>query len=146
MKFTVKVLNLDGRPDSVGDVIEPDGVELKPEPVPVEWGFDDAPRNRMGAARLERRADGVYAEVELNKDWAQDIAGVRLMYPAVGGVTLERGGRDPLHIKRCLVTRIGLSSSKNADPRIPSVGEQLAGKDVPRVAVPRVRGLLGVKP
>lgn len=125
MKFMVKVLNLDAVPDSVGDIIEPDGVELTPGPVPVEWGFDDAPRNLMGDARLERRADGVYAEIELNPNWAQDAAGVRLMYPAVGGVTLERAGEGALHIKRCLVTRIGLSSSKNADLRIPSVGDQL---------------------
>lgn len=114
----VKVLNLDEVPDSTGEVIWADGVTLPEGDVPVQYNFSTDAVDHMGYAKLERREDGVYADITL---LPRDKDNAPACYPAVCGVTFDRSGPD---IKKCAIRSIGLSLSKNADPRIKTLEEQ----------------------
>lgn len=116
-KILVKVLNLDDVPDSAGEVIVAAGVEMPAGTVPVQYEFSEKIRDQLGQATVERRDDGIYANIEIYGHWADDIekmAKARLLYPAVGGVTFEKSDGT---IHRCRITRISLGSG-NADSRI----------------------------
>lgn len=116
----IKILNLDAVPDSSGEVFDPAGVSIGDGIVPVRFEFKDDLESVMGQAQLSREADGIYATLEL---LPRCLEASKLLYPAVGGVVQER--KDKVLLKT-EIRMVGLSTSKNADSRIPSVGDQVA--------------------
>lgn len=118
----VKILNLDGIPDSSGEIIDPAGVEFEPE-VAVEYEFSGELRDQMGFAKIEKTEDGLYATIELNKHWKQDESVVVLLSPCIGGVVVDRKDNTLL---KCKINRIGICRGPNTDHRIKSIAEQLA--------------------
>lgn len=118
MKF--KILNLDEQPDSTGEVIDPAGLTFR-EDVLVTLNFSDEPRDILGTAKLERKEDGLYAEFTPTPDWAHDEASLKLLYPAVSGVVLDKQG---MRLTKTVIQGLGLSTNMNADHRIRRVGEQ----------------------
>jgi hypothetical protein len=113
----IKVLNLDGVPDSVGDVFNKDTVVTFPEKVPVSYSFfpedgtmDEAVRNHIAFATLERAEDGIYASFEPVE--GKFIGGLT---PAIGGVANER---ENAHMKSVRITCIGMMAMRNSDARI----------------------------
>lgn len=119
----VKILNLDGVPDSLGEVIEYAGVKVLDCNVSVVLNFSNEIRDNIGVARLVRLKDGVYAEIEIRGAWKLDLESIKRLTPAAGGVIFERTGNT---IKRCEITHVGLCFGPNCDKRIKSIAEQLA--------------------
>lgn len=114
---SVVVVIADGTPDSQGDILDLDGVEL-PEVVPVVGDFSTDPAKVWGHARLRRQGDRVLAEVDLNHRVHPEMA--KLLYPAVGGkIKVRQGPR----VTSWSVDSVGLSVTPNADPRIPRLSE-----------------------
>ena len=114
----VKVLNLDGVPDSEGETFDPAGVELPPFDVPIQFRFWDTPEDLMGWATLEKRPDGVYAQLKLNPERVEEA---KKLWPSIGGRVTKREGTL---IKHCEVRVIGLYDRPNQDRRIEKVGDQ----------------------
>jgi hypothetical protein len=113
----IKVLNLDGTPDNVGDVFDKDTVITFPEKVPVAYSFfpedgtmEETVRNHIAYATLERSEDGIYATFEPAK--GKFIGGLT---PAIGGIALERENN---HMKNVRITCIGMMAMRNSDARI----------------------------
>jgi hypothetical protein len=118
----VKILNLDGVPDSAGDTIVGAGLEI-PGPVPIQWKFSDRPQDLMGMAFLERREDGIWARLCLNGEWSENS--VWPLTPSIGGVCLERLEGT---ITSARISSVGLDYGPNMDRRIKSIGEQLGAE------------------
>jgi hypothetical protein len=116
----IKVLNLDAVPDSSGEVFDPAGISIEAGTVPVRFEFRDDLESVMGQAQLSREADGIYATLDL---LPRCLETAKLLYPAVGGVVRERMDKVLLKTE---IRMVGLSTHKNADSRIPSVGDQVA--------------------
>lgn len=114
----VKVLNLDQVPDSSGEVFDPEGISLAEGHVPVQFEFEDDIGSYLGTAVLSRESDGVYAELEI---LPHQVDAVKTLYPAVGGSVFERLGKVLLKTE---IRSVGMSTSKNADSRIATVGQQ----------------------
>jgi hypothetical protein len=118
----VLVLIPDDRPDSNNEVFDPAGIELPTGTVPVSLNFSREFKHQVGDALLARGDDGrIYADVRLHDDF--EVALARGLTPAVGGSTLEGVGTAPHVLKKVALTSIGLSVHKNADDRIPTLGE-----------------------
>ncbi len=104
--YYCRVLNLNGNPDSSGDVFDPAGVNVDTD-VPVYLNFNRSnPQDCIGHARLEKKDDGVDAIITFYGDLPVG------MFLAVGGSTLDRDGSI---IKKCIIRELGISINNNAD-------------------------------
>lgn len=128
----VLVLITDNVPDSQGHTFDPAGIELPPVEVPVSYNFGRegcslSAEDLLGYATLERGADGnVYAVIDFHGPNTQ-VDRLANLTPSIACTVFEMStvfGRTV--IDRCRITSIGCSASKNADPRIPTLGEQCA--------------------
>jgi hypothetical protein len=121
----VLVLKLDGVPDDVGDVIDPDGLSVEEGDAPVQFGFLGGAEDLLGHARLRKLDKEVRADITLFEHLSLETLDALLdTTPAVGGVVLQRQREFPGFIERALVRRLGLSHSPNADKRIGSLRAQ----------------------
>lgn len=120
MKFTGVIVNLDGQPDSFGDIIGPDcDIEISRD-MKVTHEFNNGPDSFLGIANLIRESDVVKYEIDIRVEkLPEDV--LKLLVPCVGGSIVERDGRK---ITKCKFYSIGLSIEGNADPRIKPLGEQ----------------------
>lgn len=74
----IKVLSFN-RTEADGDIFEAEGVTFN-ETVAVTNGFSSYPGDVLGYCKLEKREDGVYADVELFKSSTPLI--LHLAYPS----------------------------------------------------------------
>ena len=111
----IKVLNLDGVPDSVGDIFSADTVvTFDKDGVPIKTAFfDPSIEATRGRAMLNREGDALYAYVSF---YQEPLRG----YPAVGGVLTEHEG--PV-MKKVAIKEIVISEKPNADKRIERIPE-----------------------
>lgn len=117
----IKILNLDDVPDSVGETFDPEGLEV-PESVPVSLHFFGA--DYIGTAITKKESDGVYADIRLNP--GVTLEDVLDRTPATGGTLISvKGGR----INSAKLQGLVLSTDENADRRIKTVRQQLAGQE-----------------
>ena len=114
MKFTGKLLNLDGNPDVAGDCFPSDcKINIK-NPVVVTHEFVLSPKTFLGFGKIKRTKKSLIYEIEINtKQLPKDF--YKLLTPAVGGSIVNRNGKE---IRECIIHQIGLSVAKNSDPRI----------------------------
>lgn len=129
----VLVLITDNVPDREGQVFDPKGIELPNVEVPVQYNFGRTFDDLLGYATLERGEDGnVYAVIDFRGPNTQ-VDRLANLTPAIGGTVFSMSkvfGNTV--IDHCRITSIGCSSSKNADPRIPTLGAQRAFHEAPR--------------
>lgn len=128
----VKILNFNGKPDVLGDVIDPVGVLIREGRLPVSYDYSDDPDRSVGWATLEKTEDGVYANIHVSKEMVEFIKG---LYPGAGGVVLKSqpdvdaalAEREPevRVIERCEIRSVGVHVSPNADPDIETIGAQV---------------------
>jgi len=118
MKFTGVLVNLDGQPDSFGDVIDSDCEIDIAEKIFVLYEFDQ--ESLLGFAKLVKEDSTIKYEIEITNDCLPE-EDIKLLAPCVGGSILKREGRK---ITKMSVNHIGLSIEGNSDPRIKSMGEQ----------------------
>lgn len=110
-RFEGTILNLDGVPDSAGDIFSTlSVVDIPTEPILVTHGFTGEP---IGKASLMKSGKQITYNIELFEPMDVDLA--TQLYPAVGGSVLCR--KDNL-ITACKLTMVSISSSRNTDPRI----------------------------
>lgn len=117
------VLICDGTPDTAGDVIAIDGVELPDRPVTVTRNFD--PSQPVGFAKLRKEGDKIFADFSIMD--AQSVDG---WTPAIGGATdlpLPPATHGYRIIEKIRLTSIGLSEKGNTDPRIQPL-KDIAGR------------------
>ena len=121
----VLVLIVDEVPDSVGHTFDPAGIELPPVEVPVTYNFGRELTDILGYATLKKGEDGnVYADIDFRGANTQVDRLARLT-PAIGCVAFELSRVfERTVIDRCRIDRVGCSASRNADPRIPTLGDQ----------------------
>lgn len=120
MKYVdVVVLNADQTPDSVGEIVNIDGIEIPRNPVFLLHEFQKDPGSIFGTALLRKEGNTVLA----NMEFFPNVIGPELLeicYPAIGGAVLERNDNE---IAKCIIKEIGLSTNPNADSRIPKLGK-----------------------
>ena len=121
----VLVLIVDDTPDSQGHTFDPAGIELPPVEVPVTYNFGRDITDWLGYATLKKGEDGnIYADIDFRGPNTQVDLLARLT-PAIGCVAFELSTVfERTIIDRCRITSIGCSGSRNADPRIPTLGDQ----------------------
>lgn len=119
----IKILNLDGMPDSQGEVFDPAGVVLAEGAVPVRLNYSDESKDCVGWATLEKTEDGVYATIESLRP------GAEYLYPGAHGVVTDFAptfnGSGHRTITRCEIRGIGVHMTRNCDYRIQTIEEQL---------------------
>jgi hypothetical protein len=115
------LINLDGQPDTAGDVLDADtSVELPSHQVKVTLNFDHREEFVLGRAKLFIRPSKICYRMDIDDSKLPEYA-LRDLVPCAGGVVMDRNGK---HIKHIFLTSIGLSEAGNADPRIQPIGEQ----------------------
>jgi hypothetical protein len=118
----IKVLNLDGVPDSMGETFDCKGVTAHPE-VPIYWNHDTS--KQIGVANLyvlptTEHFEGMYANLEITDP---DVEAVIVpIYPSVGGKTYARDSNNKNILTSVQVTYINLDSYPNCDHRIQPLG------------------------
>lgn len=120
MKFTGVLVNLDGQPDSFGDIIDSSCEIDIAKDIKVTHEFNNGPESFLGVANLIRESDVVKYEIDIKVDKIPDGL-LKLLVPCVGGSIKQRDGKK---ITKCTFNSIGLSIEGNADPRIKPLGEQ----------------------
>lgn len=130
MKFRALVLHLDDVPDNMRDVFDPEHLRLAVGPVSVYLDFNYDPSHRLGYAKYVKGEDGnIYADIEFNSAWAHPNLLKRLT-PAVGGISKHRQywyedkDGNSIYSLIAYLSFLGLSTTKNCDHRIPTLGEQ----------------------
>lgn len=129
----VKILNFNGKPDVLGDVIDPAGVLIREGRVPVTYDYSADPDRSVGWATLEKTEDGVYANIHVSKEMEEILKG---LYPGAGGVVINRqtdvdadlAEREPgvSVIKRCEIWSVGVQLNRNVDRDIETIGAQVS--------------------
>jgi len=124
MDIIVKVLNLDGVPDDVGDIFD--------ENTEIEW-FDEVFVSRdyvngtvFGKAKLFKEDKAIYAEVSLEDGESYSVF-LDCLTPAIGGIIFEREGN---YIKKCLIREVAFLTTPNLDSRMKTIKEQLEEKSI----------------
>ena len=118
MTFEGVILNIDGQPDSSGDVFAEGCVlEIADKPVPIFRDFDHA--EIVGEARLIRDGSQVKYKIDIwEAAMPEQLA--RMLTPCIGGSILEK---EENLIKKAKLTMVGLATI-NADSRIKKLGEE----------------------
>lgn len=116
----VKVLCLDGVPDTEGDVFERAGLSFDKE----VYVFSN-PGNKLsaalGTASLHLEEDGLYGDIETFDNITFPFDNITFpLYPSVTGTVLER--QENL-LTKTKITSLGLTILKNSDPRIEPIGK-----------------------
>lgn len=120
MKFTGTLLNLDGQPDSSGEIFSPDteiaihsnGLEY----TPVMLDF----KTPVGQAILSRNEKSITYEMEIDEA-ALTPGFAKLLTPSIYGSLKKREGMQLLIVD---VHGISLTVAANADSRIKKLGEE----------------------
>jgi hypothetical protein len=123
--YNVLILNVDNVPDSWGEVFDPAGIELPDVEVPVLYGGFPAPGNIRGYAKLRRGLDGhVYADIDFRGPETQ-VDRLANLYPSICATLFSsKKVFSTTVLDHVRITGIGISASKNADPRIKTLAEQ----------------------
>jgi hypothetical protein len=119
MKFTGVVLNLDGQPDSSGDIFSSD-IDLKlKKHVKIVYEFQ-RPEKIIGHGTIKREGDQLTYDIDVDTTSVPEAI-LKCLTPAIGGHIIARDGKK---ITKAHITEIGLSISGNDDPRIKKLGEE----------------------
>lgn len=120
----VLVLIADGKtPDSTGDILCIEGLDLKENLVPVTLGFGNYPeRNHdhiLGMAILTIENDKVYAEIDYFDTEKAKLKQQIPMYPAISGYVTKAEIVDGHKvIKKFTIKSIAFNHERNSDERI----------------------------
>jgi hypothetical protein len=119
--FTGVLLNMDGQPDSSGEIFYPSAVvELPEKEVLVTIGFSRDLPDVVGTAKITKNEEG-YLKYDMTITREEIPASVwKQLKPCLGGRILERV--DSV-IGKFTADSIGLAG-QNADPRIKALGEE----------------------
>src|SRR5665213_734536 len=124
--FTGTLLNLDGVPDSQGDIFDENtAIELPSHRVSVTLDFHKDPEFWLGTAKLFFRSNELCYTMWLDDTRLPKYA-LETLTPCMAGSTKDIGRG---HRKDVRITSIGLFSISNCDPRIKSIGEQNENND-----------------
>jgi hypothetical protein len=120
VKGSVAILVCDGTPDSDGEVVRKDGVEVPDGEVPVTLEFGTDLGSVVGKAKLHWREDVLFADLELLATRMSEN-GLKVLYPRFAGILVER--RDHV-LYKCILRHVSLSVGHNADLRIGTLFNQ----------------------
>ena len=121
MKGTVAVLIADGTPDSDGEVIRKDGIEVPDTEVMVTLEFNHTDFSSLvGKAKLYWKGPVLFADMEL-VDSRMKENGTKVLYPAFDGVCIERKGHV---VFKSAIRGVGLCIGRNSDLRIGTLYDQ----------------------
>ena len=110
----VVVLNLDGVPDSMGEVFDEKTTvtwTLGGQGVPSVLDFGKTPADNLGFAVLRQQGNKLLADVYIRRPFPGPVS----LYPAVGGRVIQKKGPRFLDVT---ITEISLNTRPNADKRI----------------------------
>lgn len=129
----VLILMLDGVADGVGEVIDPETLRFHEDGVAVTVGFpphgESIGKHLLGVARLHLDGDRLLADLRISESLRlRNFPDLKLAeaIPAIGGYSVnqvpDKGGYTRL--KNVVINQLSLSTEKNADMRIGTLGEQ----------------------
>lgn len=119
----VLVLIADGVPDSSGEIINIESLDLsnleaRGMNVPVTLNFSSEPDDIIGVAKISVEDTNVYADVTYLDTSKANAKKEIPMHPCIGGYIFKKDEINPSIIKKFMITELTFSISGNADRRI----------------------------
>jgi hypothetical protein len=121
MKMFIVVAACDGTPNDRGEAYAPGCFDLPTNEVGVSLEGTRTLQDMVGKAKLSYRDNFVVAEMSLLNTRIQKEQ-LDILYPFPIGALVVQEGKV---VKKAIVTALGLSIHKPADPRILTVGRQM---------------------
>lgn len=122
----VLVLIADGEPDSSGDILKIENLDLsnlenRNMTVPVNLNFSHKPEDCIGFAKLSVEGNNVYADIEFLDTEKANLKKSLPMYPAIGGYCTGRDVNNHKMVTGFSISSIAFNHNENSDKRIEKV-------------------------